>query len=220
MLVAGVDEAGRGPVIGPMAVAAVVVLESKVPELIFMGVRDSKKLSPSRREELFEVILSVADEVRVVLVPPEEVGSGEVNLNDLEVRVFAGVLNSLRVKPAKVYADSADVNCERFASSIRSMLTYDTTVVAEHKADERYVVVSAASIVAKVTRDREIEKIRKEYGDVGSGYPRDPKTRKFLEEYFKEHGEFPPFVRRSWKTLKKITAKVKNRKTTLDRFLR
>ncbi|WP_457753524.1 ribonuclease HII, partial [Thermococcus sp.] len=82
-------------------------------------------------------------------------------------------------------------------------------IIAEHKADAKYLPVSAASILAKVTRDKAIEKLKKQYGEIGSGYPSDPRTRKFLEEYYKEHGEFPPIVRKSWKTLRKIEEKLK-----------
>ncbi|NPA47432.1 MAG: ribonuclease HII, partial [Thermococci archaeon] len=210
-------EAGRGPVIGPMVVAAVVIEEGRVEDLSSIGVRDSKKLSPARRERLFEEILSTVDEIKVRVVPPEVVGDPAVNVNDLEVQVFGDVLNSLSLRPSVIYVDAADVDAERFASRLRERLSYEALIVAEHRADDRYPVVSAASIVAKVIRDREIEKIREVYGDVGSGYPSDPRTRRFLEDYLREHGDFPPVVRRSWKTLKKI--REKSGRVTLDRFL-
>ena len=216
--VAGIDEAGRGPVIGPMVIAAVVVREDKLDGLSSMGVKDSKKLSPSRRRELFEAIKEWVDEVAVLKLSPEVVGDPNSNLNELEVRSFAKVLNSLSIKPSVIYADAADVDAKRFGRALRNNLSYDAVVIAEHRADDRYPVVSAASIVAKVIRDHEVEKLREEYGDLGSGYPSDPRTRKFLEDYLREHGEFPPIVRKSWKTLEKIRRSVT--KLTLDDFIK
>ncbi len=216
--IAGIDEAGRGPVIGPLVVATVVVEGDREEELKKAGVRDSKKLSPSRREKLFEDILRLAEEVKYSVVPPEVVGDPDTNLNATELEWFIKLLNSLSVRPSVVYADAADVNAERFGRSILRGLEYSAEVIAKHRADETYPVVSAASIVAKVVRDREIENLKEVYGDFGSGYPSDLRTREFLESYFKAHGSFPPIVRRSWKTLEKIREKVG--RTTLDRFLR
>ena len=204
MKLAGIDEAGRGPVIGPMVIAAVVVEESKLPQLEGLGVRDSKKLTPGRRERLFKEIIRRVDDYAIIIVSPEEIDSRGRTLNELEVEKFVQALNSLKVKPDVVYIDAADVKEKRFGEEIKAGLSFETEVIAEHKADEKFMPVSAASIIAKVTRDREIEKLKEEYGEIGSGYPSDPRTRTFLESYYREHGEFPPIVRRSWKTLRKI----------------
>ncbi|MEO2151636.1 MAG: ribonuclease HII, partial [Thermococcus sp.] len=114
-----------------------------------------------------------------------------------------------KVKPDVVYADAADVDEERFGRELKERLGFKAEIIAKHRADALFPVVSAASIVAKVTRDREIEKLKAEYGEIGSGYPSDPRTRAFLENYYREHGAFPPIVRRGWKTLKKIEEKLK-----------
>lgn len=217
--VAGADEAGRGPVIGPLVIAGVVVGEDKVQELVGMGVRDSKRLSPKKREELFGRIMKVAEDVSVLELWPEEINSWGGTLNELEVEGFVRTLNSLRVKPDVVYVDAADVNEERFGTEISKGLKFKAKVIAEHGADAKFPVVSAASIVAKVVRDRGIEKLREEYGEIGSGYPSDPKTRKFLEDYLREHGDFPPIVRRKWKTLGKIRRKVEGEQRSLYDFL-
>ena len=108
---------------------------------------------------------------------------------------------------------------ERFGEVIGKRLSFSPKIVAEHKADSKYIPVAAASILAKVTRDRAIEKLKEAYGEIGSGYPSDPITRRFLEEYYKKHGVFPPIVRKSWKTLEKIEEKLKNKEaqsTILD----
>ncbi|BAD84994.1 ribonuclease HII [Thermococcus kodakarensis KOD1] len=226
MKIAGIDEAGRGPVIGPMVIAAVVVDENSLPKLEELKVRDSKKLTPKRREKLFNEILGVLDDYVILELPPDVIGSREGTLNEFEVENFAKALNSLKVKPDVIYADAADVDEERFARELGERLNFEAEVVAKHKADDIFPVVSAASILAKVTRDRAVEKLKEEYGEIGSGYPSDPRTRAFLENYYREHGEFPPIVRKGWKTLKKIAEKVESekkaeeRQATLDRYFR
>ncbi|NJE53748.1 ribonuclease HII [Thermococcus sp. 21S9] len=207
--IAGIDEAGRGPVIGPMIITAIVVDEDKLEELEALGVKDSKKLTPKRREKLFDEILSLADDYAVLILSPEEISSREGTLNEFEVKNFAKALNSLKVKPDVIYADAADVDEERFGRELKEKLDFEAEIIAKHRADALFPVVSASSIVAKVTRDREIERLKEKYGEIGSGYPSDPRTRAFLENYYREHGTFPPIVRTGWKTLKKIEEKLR-----------
>ncbi|ACJ16258.1 ribonuclease HII [Thermococcus onnurineus NA1] len=208
MKLAGIDEAGRGPVLGPMVIAAVVVDEGNVPKLEELGVKDSKKLTPKRRERLFDEIVQLLDDYVILELWPEEIDSREGTLNEFEVENFVKALNSLKVKPDVVYIDAADVKEARFGEEIKAKLDFEADIIAEHKADDKFVPVSAASILAKVARDRAIEKLKDQYGEIGSGYPSDPRTRTFLEEYYRKHGEFPPIVRRTWKTLKKIEEKL------------
>ena len=209
MKLAGIDEAGRGPVIGPMVIAAVVVDERNVSKLEELGVKDSKKLTPKRRERLFDEIIALLEDYVILELWPEEIDSRQGTLNEFEVENFVKALNSLKVRPDVIYIDAADVKEARFGEDIRKRLDFEAKIIAEHKADDKFVPVSAASIIAKVTRDRAIEKLKERYGEIGSGYPSDPRTRTFLEEYYREHGEFPPIVRRSWKTLKKIEEKLR-----------
>ena len=206
---AGIDEAGRGPVIGPMVIAAVVVDEDNIPKLEELGVKDSKRLTPKRRERLFDEIIKLLDDYVILELWPKEIDSRGGTLNEFEVENFVKALNSLKVKPDIVYIDAADVKEARFGEEIKAKLDFEAEIIAEHRADDKFVPVSAASILAKVTRDRAIEGLKEQYGEIGSGYPSDPRTRVFLEEYYKEHGEFPPIVRRSWKTLRKIEEKLK-----------
>lgn len=209
MKLAGIDEAGRGPVIGPMVIAAVVVDERNVSKLEELGVKDSKKLTSKRRERLFDEIIALLEDYVILELWPEEIDSRQGTLNEFEVENFVKALNSLKVRPDVIYIDAADVKEARFGEDIRKRLDFEAKIIAEHKADDKFVPVSAASIIAKVTRDRAIEKLKERYGEIGSGYPSDPRTRTFLEEYYREHGEFPPIVRRSWKTLKKIEEKLR-----------
>ncbi|MCD6370514.1 MAG: ribonuclease HII [Thermoplasmata archaeon] len=208
MMGCGVDEAGRGPVIGPLVIVGVCADREK---LIQLGVKDSKKLSKRRREALEKEIKKIAERVVVKIIEPEEIDRlrREITLNEIEVMGFAEVINELNCMV--VYVDAADADASRFARNIQKYLQKEVKIISEHKADEIYPEVSAASIIAKVERDRRIEEIIREIGDFGSGYPSDPRTSKFLENYYKEHGEFPPHTRHSWKNARRIKAKAKQK---------
>ena len=212
----GADEAGRGPVIGPMVVAAVKVdSEDFLREI---GVRDSKKCAPQRREKLAKLIKENCD-CQLAVIAPEEIDwmREEMTLNEIEVEAFAGVLNRLGAAGCELYLDAADVNEERFGEEIGKRLDRrPARIIAKHGGDDMFPVVSAASIIAKVARDAEIERIKEELGEIGSGYPADPITKDFLQRWVKEHGDLPPHTRRSWKTAKKALESAKIR--TLDEF--
>ncbi len=208
MRVCGVDDAGRGPVIGPLVIAGVIIEEEKLDRLRMLGVKDSKQLVASARTRLSKEIPSVVDDYHVVELAAEELDR-TVNrapkfqrLNLLEAKAMAQVIEKLR--PELAYVDSSDTRTERFKNNILDCLSFTPRIVSEHKADINYPVVSAASIMAKVHRDSRIEEIKKEYGEIGSGYANDALTVKFLRDYYSDHGDFPPIVRRSWKTLGNI----------------
>lgn len=208
-MICGVDEAGRGPVIGPLVVAGVCGEESKITSL---RVKDSKKLSPKRRERLAEEIKKVAAKIVVIKIEPEEIDAlrEKMTLNDIEVELFARVISQL--EGDRVYVDAADVNEDRFAEEIKKKLGRNVEIISEHKADSKYPIVSAASIIAKVERDRIIEDLKEELGEFGSGYPADERTKKFLEKYVKEHNELPPHTRHSWKSAKRAMKKKEQKK--------
>ncbi len=208
MRVCGVDDAGRGPVIGPLVIAGVMVVEEKLDRLKALGVKDSKQLPQSVRTRLSKEIPNVVDDYHLIELGAEELDK-IVNrapkfqrLNLLEAKVMAQVIEKLR--PELAYVDSSDTRPERFKNNILDCLSFTPRIVSEHKADINYPVVSAASILAKVHRDSRIEEIKREYGEVGSGYAHDVLTVKFLRDYYSDHGDFPPIVRRSWKTLGNI----------------
>lgn len=211
-LIAGIDDAGRGPVIGPLIIAGVLINENRISELIKIGVKDSKKLSPSSRKILFNKIKELVNDYAFVEITPSQIdevvekGKKLYKLNFLEAKAMAKVI--LMLKPEVAYVDSSDVNPNRFAEQIIKELPFKIKIISEHHADEKYPVVSAASILAKVKRDETIEKIKVEYGDFGSGYPQDPKTIKFLKDWKKKHKEFPSFIRKSWKTIKRIEKEI------------
>ncbi len=208
MRICGVDDAGRGPVIGPLVIAGVIIEEAKLDRLKMLGVKDSKQLLASARIRLSKEIPEVVDDFHVVELRAEELDR-IVNrapkfqrLNLLEAKGMAQVIEKL--KPELAYVDSSDTRTERFKNNILDCLSFTPRIVSEHKADVNYPVVSAASIMAKVHRDTRIEEIKKEYGEIGSGYAHDALTVKFLRDYYSDHGDFPPIVRRSWKTLGNI----------------
>jgi len=213
-LIVGVDEAGRGPVIGPLVVAGVAV-ESDV-ELRHMNVRDSKKLSPERREALAPEIEKVST-YEVVVIPAERIDimRSEMSLNDFEAKLFAEVIDKLR--PETAYVDAADVDEIEFKRCVRKELAFDVEIVSQHNADELFPVVSAASILAKVCRDREMRTIEDEIGlHIGSGYASDADTIAFLETWIRTHGSLPPHTRASWDTARRLLAESRNHK--LDDF--
>ena len=213
-LVGGVDEAGRGPVIGPLVVAGVAVEEGKLRELAKLA-KDSKVLTPIQREKRSIRILSLVDKVSVEIVPPSEidawVGKPSRGLNSLEAKVFAKVIEKLGVDI--VYVDACDVKPERFARRISEELGGGVKVIAEFKADANHSVVSAASIIAKVVRDGEISTIKSAFGEVGSGYPSDARTLRFLRRCYAREGSFPSCVRTSYKTLKRIIQRCQSQPT-------
>lgn len=219
MLVAGVDEAGRGCIIGPLVVAGVLVKEENLPVLRQLGVKDSKLLSPKKREALFNEISRLAEKHHVVKLLPSEIDRAVEckrklhKLNRLEAQTMTQIINAL--KPDEAYVDAADVVEERFKQHIQEGLTVKAKITSRHKADKIYPVVSAASIIAKVERDKEIEALKGVYGDFGSGYLADKKTLLFLRQWMQTHSEYPSCVRQSWKTAKQV----KNEKGSVQKKL-
>jgi ribonuclease HII len=134
-----------------------------------------------------------------------------LNLNEVEIIKFADVADLLRVQ--KLYVDSPEVKTEKFAEKLAAKMTAKSEIIAENKADSTYPVVSAASIIAKVARDEEIERLRKEFGVRGSGYPSDEETIAWMKEYLDKHKKFPEkgLVRYSWETTKRMLAERKQK---------
>jgi len=208
MLVCGVDDAGRGSVVGPLVIAGISIKRNKIGRLSQIGVKDSKQLTPNSREKLYKKIISLVNDYYVIRIPPSIIDRsvGKNQLNELEGRYMAKVIKKL--KPDSAYVDSCDVNPRRFGMLISKLSTIKK-VYSGHHADRRFPVVSAASIIAKVNRDRAIEKLRMNY-DVGSGYPSDSKTMKFIKKYIESSGVPPQFVRKSWRPVKTMLNKAQN----------
>jgi ribonuclease HII len=209
-MICGVDEAGRGPVIGPMVIAGVALKSES--RLNGLNVRDSKKCTPKRREQLALEINKIAKQ-EVIIVSASDIDTLRegLTMNQIETKVFASVIEKLR--PDIAYVDSADVNEERFGTDIKNELDFKLEIISKHRADENYPIVSAASIIAKTTRDAEIRNIKKEIGEeIGSGYPSDTVTIRFLERWIGKHGSPPPHTRLSWSTTQRIMSRMKTKK--------
>ena len=215
-LVCGVEEAGRGPVIGPLVMCGVVMDEKMVFELDAIGVKDSKLLSPQQREDLFEKIKTMADGFKIMILSAQDVddtlNDPNMNLNWLEAKTSAKIINQLNVD--KVIMDCPSNNIEAYREYVTKYVKNEKIeMIAEHKADLNYTIVGAASILAKVTRDREIEKIKKKINkEFGSGYPSDPRTVKFLKE---KYDKYPEIFRKTWASYKRV-AEAKKQKNIGD----
>ena len=207
MQICGVDEAGRGSMLGPLVVAGVSISKSKVNLLKKLGVRDSKKLSPMARERLYKKIIEIVDDHYIVKIPPRIIDKSVSNhsLNHLEAKYMAKVITKL--SPSTAFVDSCDVNSKRFGKEI-SKLTSNTKIRSYHHADSKFITVSAASILAKVSRDRAITRLSKKH-DIGSGYPSDPKTKVFVKKSIRRNQNLT-FLRKSWKPVKILMKKRKS----------
>ena len=203
MDILGVDEAGRGSVLGPMVIAGVIVPEKMEKVLERMGVKDSKRLTPNRRTILSRKLKKMFEYDITVITAREidQMRADGINLNEIEKNAMEDLI--LKLKPEKAIVDAVDVKAERFQKNLHENTGFE--IIAEHKADDNYIQVSAASIIAKAERDAQIAEINKKFikqGGIGSGYPSDPTTKKFLTNY--TYDEMPDFVRRSWNTVAKM----------------
>jgi len=206
-MICGVDEAGRGPVIGPLVIAGVTFKDdSRLSEL---GIRDSKQLAPSRRETLAKKIKEIAEDYELLIISASDIDDMRkvMTLNEIEVHAFSKVIKKL--KPDICYVDAVDVNDQRFGRDLLLNLSIKPEIISKHKADEIYPIVGAASILAKTRRDEEVKKIGQQLEKkldmpLGSGYPADPITQQFLRAWVKQFGKLPPHTRHSWKTADKI----------------
>ena len=226
MILAGVDEAGRGSVLGPLIVAGVSIEDSKIPELVSLGVKDSKLLPPKKRRYLFRKIKQLAREVTYEKILPKEIdrvvfrGERLYRLNYLEAKAMSSVLSRLDFDRA--FIDCCDTNQARFGQLVSDLVVeregrtftvgernplFDK-IVSEHHADRNYPVVSAASIIAKVTRDAYVKRLRRKHGEFGSGYPSDPGTVAYLKKVYEVSSEFPSITRLSWITVRRLQGEV------------
>ena len=205
----------KGPVIGPLVICGYLVKEEKLRELKKLKVRDSKELTPEQRKTLVNALKRVAEDFVLVKLSASDIDRlrGERNLNKIEIEHFAKIIDVL--SPDVAYVDSPEVNTKKFAEKLRRYLKDKRVkIVAENYADKKYAVVSAASIMAKVARDEEIEKIKKAVNyDFGTGYTHDERTIDFLKK-LAERGDYPDFVRKSWITAKVIKKEFEQRKLT------
>ena len=226
----GLDEAGRGPVLGDLFIGGVICSDKQIEFLKDNGVDDSKKLSSKKRDKFYDIIKQNCIDSRVNRISVKEIDenikeSGKKSLNDLEKEYFVKTIYQL--KPDEVFIDAIGSKPEKFATEIRDMLKvlYKSEkipkIIAKNKGDSLFTVVGAASILAKVQRDREIDKYKIEYsefGNIGSGYTSDSKTIEFLKKYVKKNKKLPPIARKKWSTSKRIFEEIVSQKKLTDYF--
>ena len=202
--VLGLDEAGRGSLVGPLVVGGFLVGSAVAGRLREFGARDSKQLSPARREEVYRLLGTVGQRFWLALDPAtvdRHVRRG--GLNELEARAFGTLVR--RTGASTVYVDACDPVADRFGRAVQHWAGGSAAVIARHRADATIPVVGAASIVAKVHRDRSIRRLQRRLsGDLGSGYPSDPRTCRLVRAVLQDGGPVPPWVRQSWRTMGRL----------------
>lgn len=222
MLTLGIDDAGRGPLIGPMVLAGALLDETQEKILRGHNVRDSKDVIHSDRIRMFQLIKDNSHAYKIVKTSASKIDSSlnsGTNLNTLEAKNAAEIINSIncgkfREEKIKVIIDCPSVNTLAWCATVKHFVEHldNLNIKCEHKADVNYISAAAGSILAKVTREEEVGKIKKEFGNVGSGYPSDPNTKRFLREHgakLKDSGIF----RKTWATWKKLFPESDNQKT-------
>ena len=225
-LISGIDEAGRGSIIGPLVIASVTADKKTINKFSRIGIKDSKKLSAKNREIFSKIIIDESENVIISKLSEKRIDKAVklrkkylknknfvtnnkiIGLNELEAHSMSKMINNLNSH--SVYVDSCDVKPERFKERIENHMNSNMKIYSSHKADEKYVIVAAASIVAKYTRDKEIFRLGKKFGEMGSGYPSDPVTRIFLQKWLKKNKTMPDFTRKSWKTWENLQPKIED----------
>ena len=203
MKVLGIDEAGRGSIIGSLFIVGTLFEEKNIKKLKELGVKDSKLLTHKKRIELTKEIKKLG-KVKVIKILPMEIDNAvdkddNLNLNWLEAEKTVEIINKL--KPDKAIIDCPSVNTSSYKEYIKNRLNFNVNLVVENKADVKYVESGAASIIAKVEREKEVSELKKKYGDIGPGYPSNEITQKFVKE---NYDKYPDIFRKSWSTYKKI----------------
>lgn len=219
--ICGIDEAGsqvklqficpKGPVIGPLVITGILIEEKGLSKLDSLNIKDSKLLTPKQRTQTYKQLITLV-KYKTIKIPPKEIdyhlNSETSNLNILEAEKIAEIINEL--KPNKAFIDCPSNNIEAYTSQLKAILTTNTNLTLAHKADVKYKIVAGASIIAKVTRDKEIEKIKKKIGiDFNSGYPSDKITQSFLKKHWKTH---PEIFRKTWASYKNVQNQNKQKK--------
>lgn len=203
MLVLGIDEAGRGSLIGPLIIAGAMFNEEDILKLKSLGVKDSKLVNHKIRLKLEKEIKSLAKGIKIIKIYPAEIdevvdGDNSLNLNWLEANKQIEIITVLN--PDKAIIDCPSPNCKKYKEYLQSKLIHQPKLIVEHKADVNFQACSAASILAKCIREEEVEKIEKYVGEsIGSGYPSNPVCQEFLKNNYEK---YPEIFRKSWMTFK------------------
>lgn len=199
--VLGVDEAGRGAVIGPLVISGVLFPRGDLIDILTSsGIKDSKLLTALKREELYKLIQKLSLKMIVFKIAPAKIN--KESLNHLEAFYTAKIINKLSPHLAYLDVPASGRGIENYCQKVRgSCQEKSVKILGGNHLDTTNVLVAAASIVAKEHREREVRKLHQKFGDFGSGYPADPKTRQWLKTWSLKNGEWPKIVRTKWSTL-------------------
>ncbi len=190
--------------LGPLVVGAFACEATAIPAVVAAGARDSKQLTPSRREEVYRRLESLGER-RWISLPPRTIDRyvARGRLNQLELEAFAELVRAVR--PDVAYVDACDPNEERFGQRLATLAGGTVRVVSRHRADRDLPIVGAASVVAKVRRDAELAELRTLVDEpLGTGYPSDPTTRDCVLRHAADGRRVPPWMRRSWETVQRV----------------
>ncbi len=208
----GIDESGRGAVVGPLVIGGVVIEEKDQEKLRKMGAKDSKLLTPRQREHLEVKIKAVVKDFVLIKISAQQIDelrAQKKNLNRIEAEKMAEIIRVF--SPDTAVVDAPQVSTGKFRDYLLALAKNHTKIIAENYADKNWPVVSAASILAKVERDREIEQIKKIVGtDFGVGYPHDSRTIEFVKKCLKEKKHLE-WIRHSWETVRELKGKKKQK---------
>ncbi|MFH1585488.1 MAG: ribonuclease HII [archaeon] len=219
MLTLGIDDAGRGPVIGPMVLAGCLIDDKTAVKLKKLGVKDSKQLTQKRREHLSKIIKEEAETFEIIVIHPNEIDRKNhkgIDLNKVEAIASAKIINRINkgFNKIRVVVDCPSPSIVKWQDFLKTKVKNlsNLEVSCEHKADKNHVAVSAASVLAKCVREIEMAKLKEAYGDeIGSGYTSDPLTVRFLEKFAHKHKSDGLF-RQTWSTWKRASANLQQRK--------
>jgi|TARA_Y100000310_G_scaffold281663_1_gene302274 ribonuclease HII len=219
MLKLGIDDAGRGPVIGPMVLAGCLIDSKTETEFRRLGVKDSKQLSEKRREFLAKIIKEKAETFEIIIIDPKKIDRDSeigIKLNEVEAFACARIINKINkgYKELRVILDCPSTSLVKWKDFLKTKIDNlsNLEILCEHKADKNYISVSAASILAKSAREKEMSKLKEKFGkDLGSGYTSDPLTKRFLEKNIKRYNDHGIF-RKSWSTWKVAVGNLNQKK--------
>jgi len=219
MLILGIDDAGKGPVIGPMILAGCLIDKKTEDEFKDLGIKDSKQLTQRRREFFAEIIRQKAEAFEITVSSPLEIDTQNaegIKLNELEADKCAEIINKINKgkEKIKVIIDCPSPNTTKWKDYLKTKIDNlsNLDIYCEHKADKNHTSVSAASVLAKVKREEEVSKLKKKYGDeIGSGYTSDPLTCRFVEKYADKYKDDDLF-RKTWETWKRASRNQKQKK--------
>jgi len=206
----GIDEAGRGSVIGPMVIAGAMIDEKDEKLLKQIGVKDSKLLTKEKREIFYDQIIKIVKDYVIIKITAKEIDETRkrINLNKIEAEKIAEIVKAMKADTAII--DTPQVSTDKFKALVYAQSKTSTKLICENKADMNHPVCAAASILAKVERDREVEKIKKIIGyDIGVGYPHDERSIAWIRENL--DGKYKHFIRHSWVTVSDIKAEKEQR---------